>query len=83
MATHKQAEKRARQTIKREARNKHFKTRLVNAMKKLRSLTDKKLASDLLSSTISIVDSSVSKNIIHRNTANRYKSRLTKFVQSL
>ncbi|MBI2027169.1 MAG: 30S ribosomal protein S20 [Deltaproteobacteria bacterium] len=83
MATHKQAEKRARQSLRRHERNRHFQTKLVNAIKKLRATTDKKRAEELLGPTVSVIDSTVSKNVIHKNTANRYKSRLTKFVRSL
>ena len=83
MATHKQAVKRARQDIKRQGRNKHFSSRLVNAVKKLRAMTDKKKAEQLLAHTVSIIDKTVSKKVIHQNTASRYKSRLSKYVRTL
>jgi small subunit ribosomal protein S20 len=36
-----------------------------------------------LNPTISLIDKAVNKGIIHKNTAARYKSRLTKHVNSL
>jgi small subunit ribosomal protein S20 len=83
MAQHKQAEKRARQTVKKESRNRHHKTTLANALKKIRALTSKKDGEKLLSGAISVIDKSVSLNILHKNTANRYKSRLSNYINSL
>jgi small subunit ribosomal protein S20 len=36
-----------------------------------------------LKSAISLIDASVTKGVVHRNAANRYKSRLTKRVNAL
>jgi small subunit ribosomal protein S20 len=57
-----------------------MRSRLRTALKAIRaSLDEKDLsgAKTALSRTVSIVDKMASKGIIHRNTAGRYKSRLS------
>jgi len=49
-------------------------------MRKLRAALDKKdkaAAAGLLKPTFALIDHSIHKGILHRNTAARYKSRLT------
>ena len=86
MPNHKSAEKRVRQTIKRNTINTSNRSRLRTQIKKLRAaLTagDKQLSQDLLTPTISTIDKAVNKGILHKNTAARYKSRLTSHVNDL
>jgi small subunit ribosomal protein S20 len=86
MPNHKSAEKRVRQTIKRNAVNTSNKSRLRTQIKKLRAaLTagDKAQSQELLTPTISTIDKAVNKGILHKNTAARYKSRLTSHVNNL
>ena len=86
MANHKSAEKRVRQNIKRNAINRSNRNRVRTQIKKLRTaLTahDKSLSGELLSPTVSLIDKAVNKGIIHKNTAARYKSRLTRHVSEL
>lgn len=86
MANHKSAEKRIRQTEKRTAVNRNNRSRLRTQVKKLRAAllhNDKDQSTALLNPTISVIDKAVSKGIIHKNTAARYKSRLTKHVGNL
>jgi small subunit ribosomal protein S20 len=86
MPNHKSAEKRVRQTEKRNAVNTSNKSRLRTQIKKLRTAlasNDKKLSQDLLNPTISTIDKAVNKGILHKNTAARYKSRLTSHVNDL
>lgn len=86
MPNHKSAEKRVRQTEKRNAVNTSNKSRLRTQIKKLRaalSSGDKNLSQELLTPTISTIDKAVNKGILHRNTAARYKSRLTSHVNAL
>jgi small subunit ribosomal protein S20 len=83
MANHKSALKRVRQTAKRNEQNRSNRSRLRTQIKKLRSAvtgTDKNLSSELLNPTVSVIDKAVNKGLIHKNTAARYKSRLTKHV---
>jgi len=86
MANHKSAEKRIRQTEKRTLVNRSNRSRLRTQIKKLRAAllqNDKEQSTELLNPTISIIDKAVNKGIIHKNTAARYKSRLTKHVGNL
>jgi small subunit ribosomal protein S20 len=86
MANHKSAEKRVRQTEKRNQINRSNRSKLRTQIKKLRSAvaaSDKKQSDELLLPTVSLIDKAVNKGLIHRNTAARYKSRLTKHVSEL
>lgn len=86
MANHKSAEKRVRQNEKRRKINRANRSKLRTQIKKLRAaiaLHDKEQGSSLLNPTISLIDKAVNKGIIHKNTAARYKSRLTKHVSNL
>jgi len=80
VASHKSALKRIKQTHKREALNRMHRTGLRHQMRKLRAALDKKdkaAAAGLLKPTFALIDHSIHKGILHRNTAARYKSRLT------
>lgn len=86
MPNHKSAEKRVRQTAKRNLVNRSNRSRLRTEIKKLRAalaVGDKAQSKELLQPTISIIDKMVNKGVLHRNTAARYKSRLTMHVNRL
>lgn len=86
MANHKSAEKRVRQNVKRNEINRANRGKLRTQIKKLRSAiaqSDKSQGNELISPTVSLIDKAVNKGIIHKNTAARYKSRLTKHVAEL
>ncbi len=86
MASHKSAFKRIKQTLVRAERNRAHRTKLGHQIRKLRTVIkakDKGAALTLLKPTISLIDHSVHKGIIHRNAAARYKSRLTLKVKAL
>ena len=86
MANHKSAEKRARQNVKRNETNRSNRSKLRTQIKKLRtalSAADKNTSNELLNPTVSLIDKAVNKGLIHKNTAARYKSRLTKHVSEL
>lgn len=86
MPNHKSAEKRDRQNAKRNAINTANRSKLRSAIKKLRAAISAKNADDaqaLLAETVSVIDKSIQKGIIHRNAAARYKSHLTTGVNSL
>jgi small subunit ribosomal protein S20 len=83
MANHKSAEKRVRQNTKRNEINRSNRSKLRTQIKSLRaslSTGDKKSSTELLNPTVSLIDKAVNKGLIHKNTAARYKSRLTKHV---
>lgn len=86
MANHKSAEKRVRQNVKRNLINRSNRSKLRTQIKSLRSAltsTDKAQSTELLNPTVSLIDKAVNKGLIHRNTAARHKSRLTKHVANL
>ena len=81
----KSALKANRQNVKRRDHNRSMRTKLRTALKSIRaSLEAKDLtgAKEALSNTVSIVDKMATKDIIHRNTAGRYKSRLALRLKS-
>jgi len=76
----KSALKANRQNITRREHNRQLRSRLRSALKAIRASLDSKDldgAKSALSATVSIVDKMATKGIIHRNTAGRYKSRLS------
>ena len=78
--------KRVRQNEKQRLRNRSYRTRLRTQIKKLRAAIDADKADEakkLLPDTISFVDVLVKKGILHENTGNRYKSRLTRRLSVL
>ena len=80
MASHESALKAHRQNVKRREHNRMFRTRLRGALRDIRAAIDAgdpTQVKDALRQTISLVDKMAGKGIIHRNTAGRYKSRLS------
>ena len=76
----KSALKANRQNIKHREHNRQMRSKLRTALKAIRSSLDAKDlsgAKSALNKTVSIVDKMAGKGIIHRNTASRYKSRLS------
>ena len=86
MPNHKSAEKRVRQNEKRRAVNRSNRSNLRTQIKKLRTVLtagDANQSQELLTSTVSAIDKAVNKGVLHKNTAARYKSRLTTHVAKL
>ena len=83
MANHKSALKRIRRNEAVRLRNRYQHKTTRNAIKKLRSETDKKKAEALLPSVVSMIDKLSKRNIIHANKAANLKSKLTRQVASL
>ena len=86
MANHPSAVKRYRQSEKRRLVNSQNGSKLKTQLKKLKTAIAAKKSADakgLLPSTFSLIDKSVQKGVIKKNTAARYKSRLTKSVNAL
>jgi small subunit ribosomal protein S20 len=76
----KSALKANRQNIARREHNRQLRSKLRTALKAIRASLDAKDlsgATSALNKTVSIVDKMATKGIIHRNTAGRYKSRLS------
>jgi small subunit ribosomal protein S20 len=86
MANHFSALKRARQTEKRTATNRANTSRLRGALREMReSLAkgDKTAAEKSYRETVSALDKAIQKGVLHKNTAARYKSRLSARVKAL
>ena len=83
MANHKSSIKRIRSNAAKRLRNRYQAKTTRNAIKKLRSFTDKAEASTLLTKVISMLDRLAKMNVIHKNKASNNKSKLTKYVNSL
>lgn len=80
MANHKSAAKKARQDEQRNERNRIGRSRMRTGIKRLRTAIeagDKETVKSLLAATLGLVDRSAKHGLIHGNTADRYKSRLT------
>lgn len=86
MANHVSALKRARQTETRSQRNRANTSRLRTSLRSLRTAIasgDEKAAREKLGGAISAIDKAIRKGSIHRNTAARYKSRLSARVSKM
>ncbi len=83
MATHKDALKRHRQSLKRRERNRRVKGGIRKGTKRVRLAVqagDLETAQEWLAITIKRLDKAAEKGIIHKNNAARRKSRLTRLV---
>jgi len=86
LATHKSAIKQDKQSKKRKMRNTKIKSYVKTVIKRVRNAVDEK---DMKSSTqalvkaIPAIDKAASKGVIHKKTASRKISRLTKRVNSV
>jgi small subunit ribosomal protein S20 len=86
MANHLSALKRARQTEKRTAVNRANTTQLRTSLRQMReSLAkgDKAAAQKTYRETVSALDKAIQKGVLHKNTAARYKSRLSARVKAV
>ena len=79
MANHVSSLKRARQTETKTAVNRSNKSKLRGTLRAMREAIvkgDVKEAAAQFRTTTSVLDKSVQKGVLHKNTASRYKSRL-------
>jgi len=83
LANHKSAKKRAKQSQVRRMRNKSVKTTLKTLEKKMRAAKAAgEDAQELMKQTQSAVHKAAQKGIIHKKTASRKISRLSKLVSA-
>jgi small subunit ribosomal protein S20 len=87
LATHKSAEKRDRQDVKRLARNRAVKASVKTAIKAARETIsvkngDTTVISASLAKVIPVIAKAAAKGTIHKNTAARKISRLTKLANT-
>lgn len=83
MANHKSALKRIRSNDVKRIRNRYQHKTTRNAIRTLRSTTDKTEAEKLYKEITSMLDKLAKTNVIHKNKAGNLKSKLAKHVQSL
>ena len=86
MANHKSAIKRARQSEEQRVRNRSRKTRMKNVIRDLdEAIVGKspEKAAEQLKKAISVIAKTASKGVVHKNTASRKISRLTREVNAL
>ncbi|MFW5635617.1 MAG: 30S ribosomal protein S20 [Thermodesulfobacteriota bacterium] len=86
MANHKSAKKRARQNEIRRVRNKAVRTRVKNVVKEVRQAVTENstdTAAAQMNHAKSVIDKAAKKGVIHKRTAARKISRLSKQVNSL
>jgi len=82
MPDHKSCEKRLRSDKKKRERNHYVKKSISTIIKKIKKSTDKAEMDTLLIQAHSLIDKAVKKRVLHRNNADRKKSRLSKFVKN-
>lgn len=86
MANHKSAKKRARQNEIRRVRNKAVRTRVKNVVKGVRQAVTENAAESAAAQIVqaqSVIDKAAKKGVIHKKTAARKISRLTKHVNAV
>ncbi|MBW1822291.1 MAG: 30S ribosomal protein S20 [Deltaproteobacteria bacterium] len=86
MANHKSALKRARQNEIRRMRNKSYRTRVNNVTKEIR-LAEGESSGETIATKLniakSVIDIAAKKGVIHKKTAARKISRLSKFANTV
>jgi small subunit ribosomal protein S20 len=86
MNKHPSAQKRHRQSVKRQARNQAIRSKVRTFVKRVRESIDAENADEAtarLQGATRAIDKAVTKGVLHRNTASRKISRLTRAVRSL
>ncbi|MCU0276689.1 MAG: 30S ribosomal protein S20 [Acidobacteria bacterium] len=83
MANHDSAVKKHRQDEKKRLNNRSNRSKMKNKIKALRKKVaegQREEAVKLLPNALAVIDMTVSKGVIHKNTGSRYKSRLQKLI---
>lgn len=86
MANHVSSLKRARQTERKTAVNRANRSRIRGALRELREALakgDVKAAQTQFRATVSALDKSAQKGVLHANTVSRYKRRLNARLKAL
>ena len=86
MANHVSSLKRARQTEVKTAVNRSNRSKLRGTLRALREALgkgDSQAATTQYRATVSLLDKSVQKGVLHKNTASRYKSRLNARLKAI
>jgi len=86
LANTKSAEKAAHQAEKHRARNVALRSRMRTAVRKVNDAIDKGNATEaraVYDAAVPMIDTLVNKRIVHRNKADRHKSRLAARIKAL
>ncbi len=86
MANSAQARKRARQADKQRAHNASLRSTLRTAIKSVRKAIvagDKAAAQSIFQQSVSVIDRIADKQIVHKNTVSRTKSRLSAQIKAM
>lgn len=86
MPTSLSAQKRVRQNAKRRLRNRRAKSAVNTYVRKVEAALesgDPQAARAAYAVAVRVIDKAVSKNVLHRNTAARRKSRLAKRINAM
>jgi small subunit ribosomal protein S20 len=86
MANIASARKRARQAEKRRAHNMSLRTAVRSAIKNVKKAVaagDKSAAERVMQESQGVIDRIAAKGVLHRNAANRNKSRLSRAIKAL
>ena len=83
MPNHKSCEKRVKTSEKQRLRNRGMRSNLRASIRELRAMTVKEEALAKYKEVEVLLDKAARTNILHKNNADRNKSRLSRFVQTL
>jgi small subunit ribosomal protein S20 len=83
MANHLSSKKRIRQIKTKNEENKYYAKTMRNALKTIRSATNKEEAATMLPKLNSMLDKLAKKNVIHKKKAANLKSSLVKHVNAM
>lgn len=79
----KSSRKRLRTSLKAAKRNKAVRSAMRTSIKKVRAAQDPAIAQQRLREAMSVIDRTVKKGGVAKNTGSRYKSRLSRLVAKL
>jgi small subunit ribosomal protein S20 len=83
MANHPSALKRIRQNEVRRLHNRYYQKSMRNAVRKFRTLENKKEATEQLPKLYAMIDKLAKRNMIHKNKAANLKSSITRYANNL
>ena len=83
MANHKSSLKRIRQIESRRLRNRYYAKTARNAVRKLRTITEKGAAAEALVKVTAMLDRLAAKKTISKNKASNLKSKLARYTNKL
>jgi small subunit ribosomal protein S20 len=83
LPNHKSCVKRVKTSEKQRLRNRGVRSILRSSIRELRAMTVKEEATAKYKEVAILLDKAARTNILHKNNADRNKSRLSRFVQTL